>query len=262
MVVPPKDEIADFFKAYGQKRDRQIREAIVLKYLQMVPYLARRYAGRGVMAEDLIQVAWLALLTAIDRFDPNKGVDFTSFVIPSILGEIKKYFRDKLLSIRIPRRIRELNRMIQDAAQHFYRLHARVPATCELSAWLGFPEIQILEAQNCLPSYIPLSLSDRCPQEFAERGMIWGIPGATDLRFQRIEDFLTLQKAFTVLSRKEKTVLYLRYYQGFSQQETGGKLGLSQMQVSRLENQGIGKIRVFMGGENPGAGSMLKAQNR
>lgn len=249
MVIPPKDEIAELFRRYAAERSRQLREAIVLKYLQIVPYLARRYAGRGVQLEDLVQVAWLALLSAIDRFDPGKGADFTGFVIPTILGEIKKYFRDKALSVKIPRRIRELNQMIQAAAEGFYRINSRIPSSAELAGWLGVKEADIIEAQGWYNHYIPLSLSDRCPRELAAKGMEWGIPGVSDRRFKRIEDLLTLQKAFTVLSDREKIVLYLRFYEDFSQQETARQLGISQMHVSRLENRSLGKIRQFMGTE-------------
>jgi len=157
-MIPDKKEIRELIREYGSNKDAALKEKIVLRYINIINYLARRYTRHKQHFEDLTQVACLGLIRAIDRFEPSRGVDFTDFIIPTIIGEIKKYFRDKSMSIRIPRRLHELNLRIRQIMEEFRCRGEGIPSWEEIAACLGVPESLVLEAQGVFNYYFPFSL--------------------------------------------------------------------------------------------------------
>ncbi len=227
---------------YHRHGDRAARDAIVARFLPLARQLARRYAGAGEPLDDLIQVASLGLVKAVDRFDPDRAVAFSSFAVPTILGELKRHFRDKGWSVRVPRDLQELALRLERVAEELSRELSRAPTPAELAQRLGVSEEDVLEAREAAHAYRAVSL-DRPRTEDDEGGpAVADAMGDEDPGFGRAEDAATVDQLLRVLAPREREVLRLRFVEDLTQQEIGERIGVSQMHVSRLIRQAIARL--------------------
>ena len=223
--------------------DQQAREALVQRFLPLARQLARRYQRGGEALDDLIQVASLGLLKAIDRFEPTRETAFSSFAVPTILGELKRHFRDKGWSVRVPRDLQELTVRLEPTSDELARELGHVPTLAELAKRLDVSEEQVLEAREAAGAYRAVSL-DRPRDDDDEGGDGIGAAfGVEDTGFSEAEDAATVQLLMRVLSEREREVLTLRFSEDLTQAEIGIRIGVSQMHVSRIIRQAIGRLR-------------------
>jgi RNA polymerase sigma-B factor len=227
---------------YHRSGDRQAREEVVLRFLPLARQLARRYAGAGEPLDDLVQVASLGLVKAVDRFDPDRAVAFSSFAVPTILGELKRHFRDKGWSVRVPRDLQELARRLDPTQEELGRDLGRAPTPSEVAERLGVSEEEVLEAREAAHAYRAVSL-DRPRTDDDEGGpAVADAMGGEDPGFRRAEDSATVDQLLRVLAPREREVLRLRFAEDLTQQEIGDRIGVSQMHVSRLIRQAITRL--------------------
>jgi RNA polymerase sigma-B factor len=221
--------------------DPAAREALVQRFLPLARQLARRYQRGGELLDDLNQVASLGLLKAIDRFDPERETAFSSFAVPTILGELKRHFRDKGWSVRVPRDLQELAVRLEPVSEELARELGRAATLAEIAARTGSTVEQVLEAREAAGAYRAVSL-DR-PREDDEEGDAGIVLGIEDPGFGVAEDSATVQRLMRVLSDREREVLRLRFEQDLTQAEIGVRIGVSQMHVSRIIRQAISRLR-------------------
>ena len=229
---------------YHREGDPAAREQLVTRFLPLARQLARRYQRGGEQLDDLVQVASLGLLKAIDRFDPARETAFSSFAVPTILGELKRHFRDKGWSVRVPRDLQELSVKVDRVADDMSRTLGRIPTPAELAAETGTSLEQVLEAREASAAYRAVSL-DRPRTEDEEDGDSYAdAVGDDDPGYHLAEASATVQRLMRVLSEREREVLRLRFEEDLTQSEIGSRVGVSQMHVSRLIRQSIARLRI------------------
>ena len=246
---PPTDRVARgeedrrLLTAYHRQGDPAARDALVQRFLPLARQLARRYQRTGEPLDDLVQVASLGLLKAIDRFDPERATAFSSFAVPTILGELKRYFRDKGWSVRVPRDLQELAVRVDRLGDELSRELGRAPTPGEMAERLGVSAEQVLEAREAAGAYRAVSL-DRPRTDDEEGGEAYAdVVGGEDPGFGLAEDAATVQRLMRVLTDREREVLRLRFVEDLTQSEIGARVGVSQMHVSRLIRQSIARLR-------------------
>jgi len=227
---------------YHSSGDRTARDEIVARFLPLARQLARRYAGAGEPLEDLVQVASLGLVKAVDRFDPGRAVAFSSFAVPTILGELKRHFRDKGWSVRVPRDLQELALRLDRVAEELSREVGRAPTPAELAERLGVTEEEILEAREAAHAYRAVSLDRPRTDDDEGSPSVADAMGGEDPGFSRAEDAATVDQLLRALAPREREVLRLRFAEDLTQQEIGERIGVSQMHVSRLIRQAIARL--------------------
>jgi len=231
----------------GTSEYDRLRNELVVAHLNLVRYLAVKFANRGEALDDLIQVGTVGLLKAIDRFDLERGVEFTTYATPTIVGEIKRYFRDKGWAVKVPRRLQELNLAVNRANEKLTVKLGHSPTVNELAQHLGATEEDILEAQELGQAYNLLSLDTELNGEGDKKAQtLADYVGQNDPALEMLEDRANLERAFAVLSGRERVILYLRFYESVSQTEIAKRLNVSQMHVSRLQQKALEKLRVFL----------------
>ena len=228
---------------YHTGGDPLAREQLVERFLPLARQLARRYQRGGEQLDDLIQVASLGLLKAIDRFDPARETAFSSFAVPTILGELKRHFRDKGWSVRVPRDLQEMAVRVDRIADEMSRELGRAPTPGEIAQRIGATLEQVLEAREASAAYRAVSL-DRPRAENEDEGDPYADAfGIEDPGFGLAEDSATVERLMQVLSEREREVLRLRFEEDLTQSEIGQRVGVSQMHVSRLIRQSISRLR-------------------
>jgi len=238
----------DRFRDLTETQDRRLRDELITSHLGLAHQLARRFAGRGEPHDDLVQVASLALIKAVDRFDPERGVQFSTFAAKCVIGELKRHFRDRGWAVRAPRRIQEL---YLEVGQNIDRLSQELghpPTVTELAAAVGTTEEAVLEAIEAGRGYRTASLDapDANSQTMADS------IGSDDGRYSHVEDRSVLAEALEALSERDQVVLRLRFIDGLTQAEIAGHLGVSQMHVSRLLAASLQQLRAsFSDGKGP-----------
>jgi RNA polymerase sigma-B factor len=232
---------------YHRGGDPAAREALVERFLPLARQLARRYQRGGEPLDDLVQVASLGLLKAIERFDPGRETAFSSFAVPTILGELKRHFRDKGWSVRVPRDLQELAVKVDRVGEDMSRELGRAPTTVEMAERLTVTPEQVLEAREAAGAYRAVSL-DR-PRNDDEEGELVDAIGAEDHGYAVAEDAATVQRLMRVLTEREREVLRLRFEEDLTQSEIGTLVGVSQMHVSRLIRQSIARLRAASEGD-------------
>jgi RNA polymerase sigma-B factor len=209
-----------------------------------VYFLARKFANRGEPLEDVVQVGFMGLLMAIDRFEPERGLEFTTFATPTIVGEIKRYFRDKSWAIRIPRRLQELNQRARQASERMQNQLARAPSVQELAGELGVTEEEILEAYEAGPAQQTVPFDAPWASPGGDDGLSLSERlGGEDENLQRVELQGLLDSAMVHLSPREREIMYLRFVEELPQSEVAKRLGISQMHVSRLQRAAVDNLR-------------------
>ena len=235
----------ELFEDYKHDPTIEKRNAIVEKNLYMVDILIRKYLGKGVDYDDLYQIGALALVSAVERFDPDKGFEFSSFATPTILGEIKRYFRDKQWSLKVPRRLQEIAAKVQEVKDSFYSKYQRTPTVEELAAETGFTPEQIIEALDGSKAYGTFSL-DKTFDEAGEDGdntFLERYTGFDDAGYDRVEMAELIQKVVDTFNEQYKFIFRERFLNNRSQSDIAKELGVSQMTVSRAEKNMIKRFR-------------------
>jgi RNA polymerase sigma-B factor len=236
--------------AHPQRHDQEyesLRNDLVVAHLNLVRFLALKFANRGEPLDDLVQVGTVGLLKAIDRFELTRGVEFTTYATPTIVGEIKRYFRDKGWAVKVPRRLQELNLAVNRASEKMAVELGRSPTVAELALRLDATDEEILEAQELGQAYNLLSLDSEVSGEGDKKSQtLADTVGITDAGLEMLEDRANLERAFHVLTGRERVIIYLRFYESISQTEIAKRLNVSQMHVSRLQAKALEKLRAFL----------------
>lgn len=232
------------FSEFTKNKNPQVREEIVKSYLNLVEYLARRFRNRGEPLEDLIQVGTIGLMKAVDRFDPGREVEFTTYATPTIIGELKRYFRDKSWAVRVPRRLQELSLQINQIMGSLTQKLGRSPTVQEIAKELNTTPEEIAEAMETGEAYNFVSL-DRAMSSSEEENSfsLMEYIGREDKVLQGTEDRTSIAEAISVLSNREQKIVYLRFFKGLTQTEIAESLGISQMHVSRLLRRTLDSLR-------------------
>lgn len=239
-----KAGIRNLFKEYKVNRNKELRDILIEKHLYIAEILAKKYANRGIDYDDIYQVACIGLIYAIDRYDIDKGFEFSSFATPTIIGEIKKYFRDKGWTIRVPRRIQELSKKINNAKVALSQQLQRSPTIEDIAEYLDSSVEEVLEAMEASKVYTPQSLDVTYDSHNDDKEVnLAELIGEEDIYFSKIEnnDFLT--KTMEKLNEIEKKILVERYFNKRTQVAIAKSLEISQMTVSRIEKRIIEKLR-------------------
>ena len=232
----------ELFRKYRETHDVALRNEIVERYLYIAAVLAKKFVGRGVDYDDLYQVASLALLKGVDRFDERKGLRFSTFITPTITGEIKNYFRDRSRLVHLPRRVSELRVGIKRASEEFFAQTGRKPTAGELAEKLGVTEEEVL---HCSDAGGVVSLDVPSGAEGDGMSLHDMLPADGDV-FEKIEDRDALNAALKTLSKQERALIRYRFGHELSQMETAKRMGVSQMNVSRMERRVLQKLRETM----------------
>ncbi len=233
------EQANELFREYRRTGDKKLRNKLVENYMYIAEILAKKFAGRGGEYDDLLQVASEALILGVEKFDPDLGNQFTTYVTPTITGMIKNYFRDYSRSVRLPRRIYALGSKIKDETNEYYKQYGVKPTVKQLAEKLGESEEAVMEAME---SRHPVSLDGTVQNEDGE-GMLYDvIPDPVD-SFEKFDDAQSLRDEIKKLSPIEQKVVALRFVQGKSQSEVGKILGVSQMFVSRAERKIVEKLK-------------------
>ena len=238
-----KEAIQEKFEEYYKTRDKKLRDELIEEHMYIVDILSNKYVGKGIEKDDLYQVASLGLIYAIDRFDPTKGYAFSSFATPTIMGELKRYFRDKGWVIRVPRRIQNLYKKINTAKKILPQELQRTPTVRDIADYLGEDEETILETMEASKVYAPQSLDMKYQVQKGENAIdLSEMIGEEDKNFDSIELKDLIDKSKERLNDLEKEILELRYYEGRTQVDIANTLDISQMTVSRIEKKIIQKF--------------------
>jgi len=221
---------------------RQARESLVSLNLPLVEHCARRFRNRGEPHEDLVQVGTIGLLKAVDRFDTGRGVEFSTYATPTVIGEIKRHFRDKGWAIRVPRRLQELRLQIGATSAQLTQLLGRSPTPRELAEHLGCSVEEIVEALESGSAYATLSLDAGDSSEGGSATMLDAI-GAEDEQLEHVEIRESIRPLLDQLEAREKKILMLRFFRNMTQSQIAEEVGISQMHVSRLLNRTLAHLR-------------------
>lgn len=240
MTSPVEEEdLRQKFVEYAETGDRQLRDELVAAHLDLARQLARRFANRGETYDDLAQVASIALIKSVDRFDPERGVEFSTFATRTIIGELKRHFRDRGWAIRAPRRIQELYLELGHVTESMTHELGRPPTISEMAKATRVTEDSVLEALEAGQSYRTSSIDvpDRQDNTMGSR------LGEVDPGFSGTEDRLLLAFSLSKLPDRERTILNLRFVDGLTQSQIAARIGISQMHVSRLLASSLAKLR-------------------
>lgn len=233
-----KDQIKKKFEEFYLTRDKKLRDELIKEHMYIVDILSNKYVGKGIEKDDLYQVASLGLIYAIDRYEPDKGYEFSSFATPTIMGELKRYFRDKGWVIRVPRRIQNLYKKINTAKKILPQELQRTPTIKDIADYIGEDEETILEAMEASKVYTPQSLDMKYQVQKGENSIdLAEMIGEEDKSFDSVELSDLIEKSTQRLNDLEKEILDLRYYQGKTQIDIAESLNISQMTVSRIEKK-------------------------
>ncbi len=242
--MPAEKSDKALLRRYHEHGDLAAREQLIEQYMSLVRSLARRYAYRGEQLEDLVQIGAIGLIKAIDRFDLNRGVELTTYATPNIIGEIKRHFRDKGWSVRVPRGLQELNVQLSRLVESLTVQLGRSPTIPELAKAAGVEEEEVLEALESGRAYSSLSLSagGGGNDEDGDLDPLESI-GSEEHEYLVSEDRAVLEPGLRVLDDRERRILHLRFFEGLTQSQIAQQVGISQMHVSRLIRRSLEKIR-------------------
>jgi len=227
----------------GDHRRQRARDALVEQHLPLVEHLARRFRNRGEPYDDLVQVATIGLIKSVDRFDLERGVEFSTYATPTIVGEIKRHFRDKGWAVRVPRRLQELRLSLASATSELSQKQGRAPTVSELAAHLKITDEEILEGLESANAYSTLSLDAGDSGSGDEPMPVAETLGVEDEGLQGVEYRESLKPMLEQLPPREKKILMLRFFKNMTQSEIAAEIGISQMHVSRLLARTLAQLR-------------------
>ncbi|GAA4472252.1 SigB/SigF/SigG family RNA polymerase sigma factor [Phytohabitans houttuyneae] len=242
----PRSEGADLLAAMsalpaGHPSRPALREQTINAFAPLAQHLANRYHGRGEPLDDLVQTAMIGLIKAVDRFDPERGVDFVGYAIPTIIGEIKRHFRDRTWGVRVPRRLQELRLAISEANTVLSHSLGRSPTVADVAAHLNITEEEVLEGLEGARAYNSVSLST--PMSSDSGSELGDMLGEADPEFAQAELKVALEPALATLDPREQKIVILRFYGNLTQSQIAEQIGVSQMHVSRLLSKALVKLR-------------------
>jgi RNA polymerase sigma-B factor len=236
-----REELRRKFAQYAESRDRGLRDELVTAHMGLAEYLARRFTNRGEPLDDLMQVASLGLLKAVDRFDPDRGLEFSTYATPTIVGELKRHFRDKGWAVRVPRRVQELHLRLGGVVSVLSQELGRSPTIGEIAQSAAVSEEEVLEAIEAGHAYRFTSLD--APARDEDEMSLSAELGAEDQGLIDSEHRVTLSPLIAQFPPRERMILHLRFFEGMTQSEIAGRLGISQMHVSRLLARALTQLR-------------------
>lgn len=242
MPRPDEQTTRELLRAYKDRGDLEARARLIEEHLPLVRALARRYAGRSEQLEDLVQVGAIGLIKAIDRFDVDRGVELTTYAIPTIIGELKRHFRDKGWSVHVPRRLKELSLQLNQRVEELSGKLGRSPTVAELAKATGANEEEVVEALEIGQAYSTVSLSGVIGDEAGELDPLSSI-GDVEPGYETSEDRALLLPGLRVLGARERHILHLRFFGGLTQSQIAEEIGISQMHVSRLIRRALERMR-------------------
>lgn len=237
------EHLIPLLERYAASRDPALRDELFEHYLPLARAVARKFSGRGVETEDLEQVAGMALLKALERFDPSRGFRFVTYAVPTITGDVRNYLRDKSGLMRMPRDMRQRLCQMTQEQERFEREHLRTPTAVELSERMGIAPEEFLALLALRTQNEAVSLDTPVGEEGDTQ--LSDLLGSTDDRFERMERSEWAQWLLSKVGDTERELLTLRYRDGLGQRETARRLGISQMQVSRLERRALSRLRAM-----------------
>jgi RNA polymerase sigma-B factor len=240
---PDKARTKRLLYRYHKEGDQRARDLAIEEQLPLVEFLARKFAGRGEPIEDLVQVASVGLIKAVDRFDVDRNIEFSTYATPNILGEIKRYFRDKGWAMRVPRGLQELRQSAKEAIRDETVRTGRSPTIDELAQTLDADVESVAEALTLGRAYNTASLDAPISQDESDGDTILDLQADDNSPIDGLEDKILLQKAMDNLKGQQQEILKLRFNEGKTQTEIAEKIGVSQMHVSRLLRRAIDDLR-------------------
>jgi RNA polymerase sigma-B factor len=235
------------FQRWRRHKDRAARDELIERFLPLARKLARRYVQSSEPYEDLVQVASLGLVKAVERFDPDRGFAFSSFAVPTIVGELKRYFRDTAWALHVDRGAQERARKITDAQQKLSSRTGRMPTVDELAQYLEMSQEEVLDGLQTAEAYGAVSLDAPLSTEDDEDSSRLDAIGEADQRLELVDDHATLFAAARHLPAREREILFLRFGEDLTQSEIAERVGVSQMQVSRLLRRSLHRLRDLTG---------------
>ncbi|MFO1445153.1 RNA polymerase sigma factor SigB [Bacillus sp. Bva_UNVM-123] len=250
-VKRSKEEIEALILEYQQNESSSAQTLLVEHYTALVGSLARKYSKGRNIHEDIMQVGMLGLLGAIRRYDPGMGKSFEAFLFPTVIGEIKRFLRDKTWSVHVPRRVKEISSKIKKVEEELTNQYQRSPKIREIADYMDITEEELLEAMEMGKSYQAASVDQAI--ETGHEGSpvtVLDIIGSQDEGFEKVDQRLLLQSALHVLTERERKIIHCTFLENKSQKETGEYLGISQMHVSRLQKKAIEKLRKAFASES------------
>jgi RNA polymerase sigma-B factor len=242
-LAPLFHDLADTSKSPSHRQE--VRQRLITGHLPLAEHIARRYRNRGQSDDDLTQVAMVGLINAVDRFDPHRGTDFLAFAVPTITGEIRRYFRDHTWAIRVPRRLKELHATIDAAAAVLDQELGRSPRPSELAAKLNLPIEDIYAGIQAGHAYHSQSLEENADED-GNPGPVTGQMGTLDRDLVAVEDRETLYPALAALPEREASIVMMRFFGNMTQTQIAERIGLSQMHVSRLLAASLTTLRAVL----------------
>jgi RNA polymerase sigma-B factor len=229
---------------YHRDGDPAAREALVQRFLPLARQLARRYQRQNEPLDDLMQVASMGLVKAIDRFDPERGTAFSTYAVPTILGELKRYFRDSGWAVHVPRGMQERVMKLDQASQELHRKLGRSPSATELADELRLTSEEVLEAMEASSAYDAISLEEQRGSERDSQEPTYADSlGMEEERYELVEYGATIAPTMKALSERERLILHLRFVEDLTQSEIADRIGVSQMHVSRLIRRALARLR-------------------
>ena len=242
-VAWDKDRTRELFRRYKEEKDSEARDQLIVSHLNLVRFLASKFKNRGESLEDLIQVGTIGLIKAIDRFDPERGLEFTTYATPTIMGEIKRHFRDKGWSVRVPRRLQELSAKVNQATDELTNQLQRSPSVAEIADYLGSSVDEVLEAMESSSAYSSVPLEGGGSGEDDESPSVIDHYATEDPDLAASDDRIVLEQAIADFSPREQEIIKMRFEQGLTQVEIAEREGISQVQVSRLLRRALRRLQ-------------------
>jgi RNA polymerase sigma-B factor len=240
-----QEDTRELFLRWQRDGDAPARDALVRRFMPLARSLARRYGRSSEPFEDLLQVASLGLLKALDRYDVDRGHSFASFAVPTILGEMRRYFRDSGWAVHVPRGAQERALKVRDAQERLANEHGRAPTVNQLAEYLEFDTEEAIDALQALQSYETLSLDAPRPGTEGDVVSYGDAMGAEDERFELVELDATLSAVLRHIAPRERLILQMRFIEDLTQTEIAERVGISQMQVSRLLRRSLEQLRTL-----------------
>ena len=237
-----KDRTRELFRRYKEEGDEEAREQLIESHLNLVRFLASKFKNRGEPLEDLVQVGSLGLIKAIDRFDPDRGLEFTTFATPTIMGEIKRHFRDKGWSVRVPRRLQELSARVNQVTDDLTSELNRTPTAEEVAERLDTSVDEVLEAMESSSAYSSVPLEGGTTEDEDAPGIIDRF-ATEDADLISSDDRIVIEETLASFSPREQDAIRMRFVEGLTQVEIAEKLGISQVQVSRLLRRALKRVQ-------------------
>ena len=229
------------FAEFGRTRDPTLRDQLIEAHLGLAEYLARRFSNRGEPLDDLVQVASTGLIKAVDRFEPERGLEFSTYATHTIVGELKRHFRDKGWAVRVPRRMQELHLRLATVVSTLSQQVGRSPTVAEIATAAGVSEEEVLEAMEAGQAYRFTSLDAPTPGE--DGGTLSSQLGGDDEKLVDVEHRAALSPLIKRLPPRQQMILHLRFFESMTQSEIAARLGISQMHVSRLLARSLAQLR-------------------